>query len=91
MRRIGDYAQADFAAMRLAEELQALSVMYINDAFFAEEELNLDNLTLTNFLKAMESAREGGPVAETEFNRMLANIVRQAVGTVMAPPQEGGQ
>lgn len=93
MRRIGDYAIADFAAMRLAEEMQALSVLYINEAFFAEEELNLDNLTLNNFLKEMQKAKEGGPVAEHEFNRMLAGIVKQAVDMTMNPPQptQGGQ
>lgn len=91
MRRIGDFAQADFAVMKLAEELQAMSTLYINEAFFAEEDITLDNLTYSNFLKEAQKAREGGPVAQQEFNRMLAKIVQNSVGMVLNPPQpEGG-
>ena len=88
MRRIGDFAQADFFAMQLAEQLQALSMQYVNEAFFAEEEINLDNLTLSNFLKEASKAKEGGPIAEQEFSRMLAKIVQGAADMVMNPPQE---
>ena len=88
MRRVGSFAQADFQAMRLAEELQALSTLYINESFFAEEEINLDNLTLANFLKEAEKARDGGKVAELEFNRMLAKIIKGVVPMILNPPEE---
>lgn len=90
MRRVGDFAQLDFYAMRLAEELQALSTQYINEAFFAEEDLNLDNLTLANFLKEAEKARDGGKVAELEFNRQLAKIIKGVVPMILNPPPEQG-
>ena len=89
MRRIGDFAQADFFTMRLAEELQALSMQYIQEAYFAEEELNLDNLTFANFVKAADAAQEGGPIAQKEFDRLLAKIIKGATDQVLNPPQKG--
>lgn len=89
MRRIGDFSQADFEAMRLASQLQALATEYINDAFFAEEELNLDNLTLHNFVTSLDKAQDGGPVAVLEFNRMLSKIIAGVVPQVINPPQQG--
>ena len=91
MIRHGDFASADFEAMRLASELQALSVEYINESFFAEEDLNLDNLTLANFMKEMEKARDGGPVAAFEFNRQLSKILQGVIPQVMNPQQPGQQ
>ena len=91
MRRHGDFAQSDFAAMRLAEQLQSLSMQYINEAFFAEEDLGLDNLTLDKFFKELEKAKDGGPVAEFEFNRQLTKIIQGVIPMVTQPqePQEG--
>lgn len=92
MRRIGDYSQADFSAMRLAEQMQAMATQYINDAYFAEEDLNLNNLTWDNFVKQMDAAKDGGPVAMLEFNRQLAKIIQTAVPQVLQMGQEeGGQ
>lgn len=89
MRRIGDYSQADFAALRLAEQMQALATQYITEAYFAEEELSLGNLTWNNFIKAADEAKDGGPIAMNEFNRMLAKIISGAVPEALAPPEEG--
>lgn len=83
MQRHGSFAQADFQAMRYADQLQALAVSYIQEAFFSEEDLNLDNLTPTKFLQELEKARNGGPIAQLEFNRMLGKIIMSAVPTVM--------
>lgn len=90
MNRIGNFAQADFQAMRYADQLQALAVSYIQEAFFSEEDLNLDNLTPTKFLQELEKARDGGPIAQLEFNRMLGKIIMGAVPMVMQASAEGG-
>lgn len=90
MRRIGDFSQADFEALKLAEQMQALATSYIKDAFFAEEDLQLDTLTETKFIKALEQARNGGAVEQYEFNRMLGNMIVQAVQTVQQQSQQGG-
>lgn len=94
MRRIGDFSQADFQAMQMADQLQALSVGFIKEAFFAEEELNIDNITETKFFKELDKARAGGPVAQYEFNRMLGDLLVQAVQRTQqqgqGQPQQGG-
>ena len=87
MHRVGDFAQLDFQAMRLAEQLQAMCVSYINDAYFAEEDLTLDNLTPAKFISELEKARDGGPVAQFEFNRMLGKIIEGVIPQVMNPQQ----
>lgn len=87
MIRVGDFAQLDFQAMKMAEELQAMCVSYINDAYFAEEDLNLDNLTPARFIAELEKARDGGPVAQFEFNRMLSKIIEGVIPQVMNPQQ----
>lgn len=91
MRRIGSMAQLDYFSMQLAEQMQALSMQYIQDAFYAEEDIGLDNLTHALFLKEMEKAKEGGPIAENEFNRMLSKIIQGVVPMITNPPPQEGQ
>ena len=74
--------------MRLAEQMQALAMEYIQEAYFAEEDLNLDNLTFNAFVKAADAAHEGGPIAQNEFNRMLTKILQGVVPQIMNPPEE---
>ena len=88
MRRIGSFAQLDFLSMQLAEQMQALSMEYIQESFFAEENIGLDNLTHALFLKEMEKAKEGGPIAQNEFNRQLAKIIQGIVPSILNPPEE---
>ena len=88
MRRIGSFAQLDFLSMQLAEQMQALSMQYVQEAFFAEENIGLDNLTHALFLKEMENAKAGGPIAENEFNRQLAKIIQGIVPSILNPPEE---
>lgn len=93
MRRIGDYSQADFQAMQMADQMQALAVSFIKEAYFAEEELNLSNITETRFVKALDGARTGSSVEKYEFNRMLGDLLIQAVQRGQQqgqPPQQGG-
>ena len=93
MRRIGDYSQADFQAMQMADQMQALAISFIKEAYFAEEELNLSNITETRFVKALDSARTGSSVEKYEFNRMLGDLLIQAVQRGQQqgqPPQQGG-
>lgn len=89
MRRIGDFSQADFAVLRLAEQMQALAVNYLNEAYFAEEDLNIDNLTWDRFVKAWDEAKDGGDIGMYEFNRQLAAIIQGVIPQVLNPPQEG--
>lgn len=86
---IGDFAQADFNAMRAAIELQGYLMDYINDAYFAEEPLTIGNLTYARFLKEYEKAVDGGPVAMKELNRQLAVILQPVAQQVMSQPQQG--
>lgn len=91
MRRIGSLAQADFEAMKLGDQMQALCVMYLNKVYFAEEDIALDNLTLEKFLSESQKARDGGPIAQYEFNRQLTKILSGVIPQVMSqPPEEGG-
>ncbi len=91
MNRIGDLSQADFESMRLAEQMQALSMEYINEAFFAEEDLNINNLTWNRFMDAVDRAKDGGPVAQNELDQMLLKILQPIAQQVMNPPQPGAQ
>lgn len=88
MRRIGDFSQGDFEAMKLADQMQALAVGFIKDAYLAEEDINIDNLTLDRFLTELDKARSGGPIAQYEFNRQLSKVLMQVVPSVMNPPEE---
>ena len=92
MKPVGDYARADFAVMKLAQELNAQIMDYVQDAYFAEEELNLGNLTYARFMKEYEKAKDGDDLAKSELNRQLGAILAPLIEQVMAaPPQEGGQ
>lgn len=93
MRRIGDYSQADFQAMQMADQMQALAVSFIKEAYFAEEELNLDNITEKKFMQALDKARTGSSVEKYEFNRMLGDLLVKAVQQGQQQgqqPQQGG-
>ena len=91
MRRFGDFAQADFYSMRLAEQMQTLAMQYIHEAFFAEEDLAMDNLTWNKFQKAMDDADQGGPVAKVELDRQLIKILNGVMPGVLNPQPQGGQ
>lgn len=89
MRRFGDMAQFDFYSMRLAEQLQTLAMQYIHEAFFAEEDLAIDNLTWNRFSKAMDDAQQEGPVAKVELDRQLAKILKGVLPQVLNPQPPG--
>jgi len=74
----------------MAQELQGLVMDYIQDAYFAEEELNLGNLTYARFMKAYEDARDNDMT--DELNRQLAAIISPVIQQVfMPPPAKGSQ
>lgn len=85
---IGDFARADFAVMRQAQELQGLVMDYIQDAYFAEEDLNLNNLTYARFMREYENAKAGGPLAMEELNTQLAGLLGPIIQQVMSQPPE---
>lgn len=90
MKYVGDFAKADMNAMRLAQELQAQAMSYIQDAFFAEEELNANNLTPARFMREYEKARDDEGLMN-ELNRQLAAIIGPIIPLVFAPPEQGQQ
>ena len=75
--------------MKLAQELQGKVMDYINDAFFAEEDLNLNNLTYTRFMKEYDRARNDGTL--DELDRQLAAILSPVIQMVLSQPPEGQQ
>ena len=64
---------------------------YVMEAFFAEEDLNLNNLTYDRFIKEYEKAHAGDDLAKSELNRQLGAILGPLIEQVMAAPPEGGQ
>lgn len=84
MNPVGDFARADMGAMLLAQQLQGLVMDYIQDAYFAEEDLNLGNLTYDRFLKEYEKAKDGDTM--NELNRQLAAIIGPVIQQVFMPP-----
>ena len=88
MRRVGSYSQADFASMRMADQLQAMALDYINDVYFAEEDITFANLTPAKFQAELDKARDGGPVAMQEFNRQLAKILGEVLPQALASVQQ---
>ena len=89
MNPVGDFAKADMRVMLLAQELNGHVMDYINDAYFAEEPLNLENLTYDRFMKAYEKAHDAGPEAIDELNQQLAGILAPIFDQFMQmPPQE---
>ena len=94
-RYIGDFSKASFRAMEYAEMLQGLALDHIKKTFQAEElGLDLDNMTLGEFMRAQLEAEEGG--TREEFERMLATKLAPLLDQMMAqqqqqPQQQGGQ
>lgn len=88
----GDFVKADFAAINMSVELQGLAMDYIMDAYFAEEKLNINNLTYANFMKEYEAAKDGDELAKSELDRQLLAILQPVIQQVMTPqPQNGNQ
>lgn len=77
--------------MRMAGEMQALALKYIEDAFESDEDISLNSLTYDRFIDALDTARQSGPEAEAELNRQLAKIVHQAIQQAMSAPPPGAQ
>ena len=93
-RYIGDFSKASFRATEYAEMLQGLALDHIKKTFQAEElGLDLDNMTLGEFMRAHLEAEEGG--TREEFERMLAAKLAPLLDQMMAQqqggPQQGGQ
>ena len=91
MNPVGDFARADFAVMLLAQELQGRVMDYVSDAYFAEEELNANNLTYERFMRAYEKAHDGGDAEMQELHRQLAGILSPLFDQFMAMPMQEGQ
>ena len=85
MRPVGNMARAEFEVMRLAQLLQGQALDYVMEAFFAEEDLNLNNLTYDRFMKEYEKSRAEGTT--DEFDRQLAAILSPVLQMVLSAPQ----
>lgn len=88
MRYLGDFARADFAVMQLAQQLQGKAMDFIQEAYYAEEDLSLNNLTYDRFMKHYDRARTEG---FDDLDRQLAAILSPILQQVLSAPPEGEQ
>jgi len=92
----GNWSKVSIAAMRKAEEMQGMAVSYINDTFSVEtDEVNIENMTFKDFVRALETAEKNG--TRDEFEDRLAQQLLPIIQTVMQqsqqaqqPPAQGG-
>lgn len=72
--------------------MQGMAVAYINDTFSVEtDELNVEQMTFGDFVRALETAEKNG--TREELERRLAEQLMPMIETVMAQaqmPPEGG-
>lgn len=91
MKPVGNFARAEFEVMNLSQQMQGRVMDYINDVYFAEEELNINNLTYERFMREYEKAQAGGDESMSELNRQLAGILSPIIDQFLAAPVQEAQ
>lgn len=85
----GNWSKVSIAAMRKAEEMQGMAIAHINEAFSVEtDEVNLEHMTLGDFIRALETAEKNG--TRDDFEDRLAQQLLPMIQQVMSQQQQQG-